>query len=147
MREYFTRSDIAEADRLLHLAHRKELAHPFGEAYPRLRDLTTVEIGILRSLAEDPELKPTEIARGMDISKSTLTSAINRLEKRGYLERRISLTDRRSFRLALSKEGLSAQEEHLAAEKAFYERLLGLLDGEDEVATFLSLMAKVIEGF
>lgn len=147
MKACFTNADIAEADRLLHLIHRKELHSGFMDRYPRLKGLTTLEIGVLRKLADNPEAMPTGIAKDIGISKSTLTSAINRLEKHGFIERTINPADRRSFRLALTGEGLAAQKEHLDFERALYKHLLGLLDSREEVTTFLALAAKVIEGF
>ena len=147
MSSYYTSSDIDEVDRLVHLANRKKLQYDLEDSYPRFKGMTTIEIGVLRVLAFNPEATPTEIAREIGISKSTLTSAINRLEKRGYIARTISPVDRRSFRLALTGEGAAAQNEHLAFEKAFYTRMLGLLESKEEVATFLALAAKVISGF
>jgi DNA-binding MarR family transcriptional regulator len=120
---------------------------PYENHYPRLKDLSSIEMSVLRILADDPDAMPTDIADSIGVSKSTLTSAINRLEKRAYIERKISPVDRRSFRLALSKDGKLAQGEHLSSEREFYIRLLNLMGSKEETATFLALAAKIVEGF
>ena len=147
MKRSFTEADIAEIDRLHHLIHRKMIQDPYENHYPRLKDLSTIEMSVLRILADDPDAMPTDIADSIGVSKSTLTSAINRLEIRAYIERKISPMDRRSFRLALTEEGKLAQGEHLSSEREFYIRLLSLLGSKDETAAFLALAAKIVEGF
>lgn len=147
MKKPFTAADIAELNRLHHLLHRKMAASHWEDAYPHLKGLTTLEIGIIGALSGKPEATPTELAEALQVSKSTLTSAINRLETRGYLGREISPADRRSFRLVLAGEGKLAQGEHLASERAIYTRLLGLLDSGEETASLLALARKIAERF
>lgn len=146
MKKAYTEADIAELDRLHHLYHRKMLQGASLDRYPRLKDLSDLEVSILGLLSRKPEAMPKELAEELCISRSTLTSGLNRLEARGYLERRISPDDRRSFRLFLSEEGKAAQREHLSSEQDFYARALGLLDGKEEISAFLSLIAKITEG-
>jgi DNA-binding MarR family transcriptional regulator len=147
MKRCFTQEDIAEVDRLHHLMHRKMAKAPYESHYPRLAGLSSIEMSVLRILSDDPEAMPTGIAKEIGVSKSTLTSAINRLEARVYIERQISPADKRSFRLALTEEGKLAQGEHLSSEKEFYTKLLGLMGSKEETATFLRLAAKIVEGF
>jgi len=147
MKKFFTEADIAEIDRLNHLLHRKMIQDPFENHYPRLKELSSIEISILRILTEEPEAMPTDIARSIGVSKSTLTSAINRLENRAYIKREISPKDRRSFLLTLTEEGKLTQGEHLSFERELYIRLLGLMGNKDETALFLALAAKIVEGF
>ena len=147
MKRCFTEDDIAEIDRLHHLIHQKLVQDPYESHYPRLKGLSSIEMSVLRILADDPNAMPTDIAKEISVSKSTLTSAINRLEERAYIERRISPEDKRSFRLALTGEGKLAQGEHLASERAFYTKLLGLMGSKEETAAFLRLAAKIVDGF
>jgi DNA-binding MarR family transcriptional regulator len=147
MKRCFTEEDIAEVDRLHHAIHQKLVQDPYENLYPRLKDLSSIEMSILRILADAPDAMPTDIAKEIGVSKSTLTSAINRLEARAYIERRISTTDKRSFRLALTEEGKLAQGEHLSSERAFYTKLLGLMGSKEETTTFLRLAAKIVDGF
>ena len=147
MKRCFTEADIAEIDRLHHLIHQKMVQDPFESHYPRLKGLSSIEMSVLRILADDPDAMPTDIAKEIGISKSTLTSAINRLEERDYIGRRISPEDKRSFRLVLTEEGKLAQGEHLSSEREFYTKLLGLMGSKEETATFLRLAAKLVDGF
>lgn len=147
MKRCFTEADIAELDRLHHIMHRKMIDDPYEDRFPRLNGLSSIEMSVLRILAKNPSAMPTGIAKEIGVSKSTLTSAINRLEARAYIERRISPEDKRSFRLVLTGEGKLAQGEHLESERRFYTKLLGLMGSKEETATFLRLAAKIVEGF
>jgi DNA-binding MarR family transcriptional regulator len=147
MKRCFTEEDIAEVDRLHHVIHQKLVQDPYESHYPRLNGLSSIEMSVLRILADDPDAMPTDIAKEIGVSKSTLTSAINRLEERAYIGRRINPDDKRSFRLVLTEEGKLAQDEHLSSEREFYTRLLGLMGSKEETATFLRLAAKIVEGF
>jgi DNA-binding MarR family transcriptional regulator len=147
MKRFFTEADLAELDRLHHIIHGKMLDDPYEDRFPRLKGLSSVEMSVLRVLAGNPDAMPTGIAKEIGVSKSTLTSAINRLETRAYIERRISPDDKRSFRLVLTDEGKLAQGEHLASERQFYTKLLCLMGSREETASFLRLAAKIAEGF
>jgi DNA-binding MarR family transcriptional regulator len=146
MSRYFDESDLAELDRIHHLFHMKELqGSPRKDRYPRLKALSTLELGVLGILFGMPDTGPAGIASMLRVSRSTVTGAIDRLESKGYLERRINPEDRRSFRLALTDEGKLAQDEHVASEREFYLRLLGLMSSREETRTFIALAKKIAE--
>jgi DNA-binding MarR family transcriptional regulator len=54
----------------------------------------------------------SEIAAGLDITMGTLTIAVDRLIKKGYLERSRSETDRRIVNVNLTKRGKLAYRIH-----------------------------------
>ena len=76
---------------------------------------------LIISMQKSGEWKPDiilkEIVEILGIPGSTLTSAVDRLEKRRLLRRAISQRDRRSFGLELTDEGRIAQQEHRDSEK------------------------------
>jgi ubiquinone/menaquinone biosynthesis C-methylase UbiE len=81
---------------------------------------------------EKPDVILGEIVSILNIPKSTLTNAVDRLEKRNYINRIISKRDRRSYGLELTEEGHLAQKEHLDFEYTVYGRILNALDTDEE---------------
>ena len=74
--------------------------------------------------------------------KSTLTSIISRLERKGYILRIISQRDLRSYGLRLTEKGILAQKEHLEYEKEVFGAVLGTLEA-DERKELVRLMSKI----
>jgi DNA-binding MarR family transcriptional regulator len=146
VKKSFDEADVAELDRIHHILHMKELQDSARDRFPRLKSLSTLEMGILGLLTGKPDAAPAEIADCLRVPRSTVTGALDRLEAKGYLGRAINPEDRRSFRLVLTEEGKLAQGEHLASEREFYLRVLGLLSSREETASFLALARKIAEG-
>lgn len=82
--------------------------------------ISTWDYTVLRTLADAPKagLRMTELARSTDYTPSGLTRLVERLERRGLIERRPSAEDRRGFVAALTPEGRTAfrraRKAHLA---------------------------------
>ena len=95
-------------------------------------------------MSKNPDVILGEIISSLDIPKSTLTSAIDRLEKRKYINRIISKRDRRSYGLELTEEGQLAQKEHIDLEYMAYGRILNALDTEEEKQELFKLLKKII---
>ncbi|WP_297422057.1 MarR family transcriptional regulator [Clostridium sp.] len=125
---------------MLHASKYKEIE----EEYKRLNELTTIEIGIIRIISQKEDVILKEICSILKIPKSTLTNAIDRLEKRNYIKRTISKNDKRSFGLQLTEEGKLLQKEHIDFEKAVYGELLNSLDTFEEKKGFLMLLRKIV---
>lgn len=71
-----------------------------------VRDLSTRQLGILTTLAVEPELNTVRgLAIHLRISKPAVTRALNRLEEEGLAKRRPDPTDRRSVLLAILPAG------------------------------------------
>jgi DNA-binding MarR family transcriptional regulator len=140
-------ADIEELNKLWHLMYRKMLAKPITKDYWHIEKVSSLELSVLGTLWRNPEMAPKDIADSLSLSRSTIASALNRLETRGYLERRISPTDRRSFLLVLTNEGELAQKEHIESERVFYAKMLSLFDSKRESANFLILIRKIVEKY
>jgi DNA-binding MarR family transcriptional regulator len=84
-----------------------------------------------------------DIRKALDIPHSTLTSAINRLEKRGFLKRVITQQDRRSYSLRLTKKGEQVQTEHHRVDIMLADKLLEALDTNKERVQLIRLLAKI----
>lgn len=111
----------------------------------QLEGVSTIEISILSIIERNPDVILKEIAEILDIPGSTLTSAVDRLEKRGLLIRIISKRDRRSFGLELTEEGREVQREHREREKVLWEKVLGSYETSAErrdLVRLLEILAK-----
>lgn len=75
----------------------KKLSKEFG--------LTGPQLLIMHAIAEAASLTPGELARAVSLSQATVTSVLDRLEARHYLQRIRSTTDKRKVLVSLSEEG------------------------------------------
>jgi len=73
----------------------------------RLKDLnlSASEINVLANLADGRNRSVGEIASDTATKPTTLTSVLDRLERRGYLTRDLDPADRRSFLVSLTADG------------------------------------------
>ena len=127
----------------------KMLISPFNEdklkaEFPRVYRLTSMEMNIISIVYSREDVILKEICTQLDIPKSTLTSAIDRLEKLNYVNRVISSRDRRSYGLKLTQEGQEVQTEHQAFERKLYGYLLNALDTNEEKEMFMELLRKIV---
>lgn len=115
------------------------------QKYKRLKELSTVEIGIINVVSLKPDIIFREICEEFDLPKSTLTNIIDRLENHGYLKRTISQIDRRSYGLKLTEEGILVEKEHIDYENEMLSGLFNALDTEEEKRMFLNLVEKIVK--
>jgi DNA-binding MarR family transcriptional regulator len=108
--------------------------------------LTADEFGIYSVLAGTPGMTPTELARWMAARPTTVSSHVQRMERRGHLERERSTEDRRSHVLRLTTSG---REAHARAASLFTPALdlvRSRLGGEeDEVHSALVRLRAVLD--
>lgn len=64
-----------------------------------LKEMHTIEI-----IGKHKNVTPSDIARELMITLGTVTTSLNKLEKKGYIERTRSKTDRRVVYLSLTKK-------------------------------------------
>lgn len=73
-------------------------------------DLTYTQYITMMVLWEDEELLIKEIGARLFLDSGTLTPVLKELEKKGYVHRRRSESDRRDVYAALTKKGLELKE-------------------------------------
>lgn len=110
-----------------------------------LDGIRLLDLHILKLAAEQPDIILKEIRQSLAIPHSTLTSAIDRLEKRGLLQRTICQRDRRSYGLDLSQEGWQIRAEHDRIDQKIAEMVLDSLSDDQERETLIQLLAKINE--
>lgn len=76
------------------------------------RDITYNDMHIIEAIGMDHPKKMSEIAKIMSVTTGTLTTAVNSLEKKGYVQRRRSEQDKRVVHMVLTKRGELAYRHH-----------------------------------
>jgi DNA-binding MarR family transcriptional regulator len=109
----------------------------------KVLDLTPADAGILRLLRVTAGLSQQELATRLNIHPSRLVAILDKLEKRGFVERRPNSEDRRLYSLHLTRAG---EEELTAIRKVaqqHQEALLSALSTEerDTLAALLTRIA------
>lgn len=135
---------IDELKELAHVMLEKFNYKDLEERYSRIQQLSTNEISIIRIISEKEEVIIKDILEEVQVPKSTLTSMIDRLEKRDLICRAISNKDRRSYKLLLTEEGKNTQEEHVKFEQEVYGKIIASLDNYEEREMLLNLIKKII---
>lgn len=105
----------------------------FGDAFAEL-DLTEGDYGVLVALRRsgDPfELTPTELARARMMTSGGMTAVIDRLERRGRLERLPNPADRRGSIVRLTTEGRAVIDQAMEIHTAVEHELVAALADQD----------------
>ena len=128
---------------MIFISLRKESSIFFSDEF---KGVTPIEIAILELVDKNPSIILKDIIKVLHLPNSTLTNAINRLEKRTLVRRVISQRDKRSFGLELTEKGELAQKEHKEGETKLYKRILNSLTDEER-KIFLKCLHKIINEF
>lgn len=75
-------------------------------------NLSITEIHIIDNIGVDKERNMSNTAKDLKITSGTLTTAIDNLIKKGYVERRRSNSDRRVVMIKLTDIGVEAYKSH-----------------------------------
>jgi DNA-binding MarR family transcriptional regulator/YHS domain-containing protein len=107
------------------------------------RDLTGAEWDVLGLLGRQGECMMRDLAEGCGVALSTMTGIIDRLLKKGLVQRTHSRQDRRVVLIRLSGRGKLAYEERLDADMRLVLTLLQALQVEEQQA-LVTLMQKIV---
>jgi len=96
----------------------------------------------LRRQGKGSALSPSALAKEMMLSTSAMTSRLDRLEKRGLIERQSDPNDRRGLKIVLTDAGFTLADDLVVSHVQTEERLLSALS-EKEREQLRGLLAKV----
>ena len=105
-------------------------------------DISVSELTIMRFIASQSAPTMSEIAAKLQVTQGTLTVAMNRLVKKGYVDRYRMEQDRRIVRTVLTDMGYGALKE----EERFRKRLQQLHKealGEERAKEFVSMLREL----
>lgn len=100
------------------------------------RDLSITELHTLEAVGEGKTKTMSQVAASLKINVSTLTAAINKLVKKGYVDRFRIPEDRRIVKLRLTEEGAAAVREHEAFHMTMIQDAIAQIP-EDQVGKFI----------
>ncbi|WP_024614531.1 MarR family transcriptional regulator [Clostridium sp. Ade.TY] len=99
-----------------------------------LNDLSVTEVHTIDAIGMYSERTMSEVAQDLKITVGTLTTAINKLIKKGYVERKRIEEDRRVVLIKLTKKGKLAFRLHEKFHNDMINKTIeGLSDSEEKV--------------
>ncbi len=106
------------------------------------RDLTVSQLFVLLALYEMGDSTPQELSIKLALNGSNLTGILNRLEDKGFIERRINESDKRSFVVSLTDKAKKMKDELWS----IYEEVNGELRSalsQEEIEELSRIMEKL----
>lgn len=94
--------------------------------------LNEKELIVVLFVAQNQNVKMSDIAENIDAPMSTLTSIVDKLVARAYLSRYHSGHDRRVINVSLDKAGKTAYKTLIAEKKKIAEKVLSQLSEKDQ---------------
>ncbi len=88
--------------------------------HDEISDLSITEIHTIEAIGINTESTMSEIAQKLKITSGTLTTCVNKLIKKGYVERKRIEEDRRVVLIKLTEKGETAYNYH----KKFHDELV-----------------------
>lgn len=102
------------------------------------KDLSLTEMHTIEAIGQNVQTM-TDVAEKLDITVGTLTTAINRLVKKGYVKRNRSEDDRRVVEIALTHSGRLAYKIHEQFHREMVRNMIEGLSLEDNEVLIQSL--------
>lgn len=105
-------------------------------------DLTITEIHTIEAIGIEREKTMTEIAQMLNVTLGTLTTGINKLIRKGYVERNRTEEDRRIVLINLTEKGKTAYKRHEEFHKEMVHNSVNDLT-ENEMEILVSSLEKI----
>ncbi|MDF7637251.1 MarR family transcriptional regulator [Leuconostocaceae bacterium ESL0958] len=102
-------------------------------------DLTVKEVHTIYAISMYEEKSASQVARAVRLSPSAMSTAIDRLVKKGYVERRRSKADRRVVKLGLTHAGRVLFRAHQYFHYQLSKTILADLSDEQAAAMAMSI--------
>ena len=100
----------------------------------RFKDISIKEMHTIDVIGKFPEATPSKVSKELMVTLGTVTTSLNNLERKGYVERIRSDQDRRVVYLHLTKKGRLVHRLHKRFHKAMVEKIIdGMSPEEKEV--------------
>jgi len=119
--------------------------YKLADALRTERPLNELDKAVLLYIADHAGCGPSDVARFLAAPATTVSSAANRLVKRGFLKRERIEADRRAVALTLSGAGKAYAKAQMDAHRQIYMMMLSRLSpGERE--GFIAMISKIVYG-
>ncbi len=111
---------------------------PFG--------ITPGQYGVLNCLWIRCEDTPKDVAQALGLETSTISGLLDKMQKRGLIDRIVNAEDRRVIHIVLTPEGEALREPVLAVIRQVNEEILSIFSPE-ESAALLSALRSIVSRF
>ena len=105
----------------------------------QFNDLSITEMHTIEAIGMYKKKTTSEVAKELSITVGTLTTAINRLVKKGYVQRIRSEDDRRVVKLGLTKKGKLLFRVHQYFHRQMIKRVLQDMSDDEEAVLLKAL--------
>ena len=102
-------------------------------------DLSITEMHVIEAIGERRSRTMTDVADQIGVTVGTLTTSMNRLVKKEYVNRNRSETDRRFVEIELTRKGRLAFKVHQAFHEEMIKYMIEELSNEDHEVLIKSL--------
>jgi DNA-binding MarR family transcriptional regulator len=110
------------------LSHSMAEMEELAREHFNLKELTTVQMHYLEVISQLANPNVTELATEMQLTKPTVTVALDKLIQKGFVTKVQSDEDRRSSHLHLTKKGMQINQMHEHAHTQFVELMAEALE-------------------
>ena len=97
----------------------------------RFKDISIREMHTIDVIGKFPEATPSKVSKELMVTLGTVTTSLNNLERKGYVERIRSDQDRRVVYLHLTKKGRLVHRLHKRFHKAMVEKIIDGMSSEE----------------
>ena len=97
----------------------------------RFKDISIKEMHTIDVIGKFPEATPSKVSKELMVTLGTVTTSLNNLERKGYIERIRSDQDRRVVYLHLTKKGRLVHRLHRRFHKAMVEKIIDGMSPEE----------------
>ena len=96
--------------------------------------VSAAEIRIVQAIGLDGSGKMGDVSKALGISLATFTVSCDKLETRGFIEKRRDVKDKRTVRVSLTEKGTIAYRFHMSFVEGLIDMLLTELSEEERAA-------------
>lgn len=112
--------------------------------------LSSAEIFLMKIVQETPGCHITGAAEKTEVSKAAVSQMVQRLERKGIMQKKVSPENRSKYLLLLTPKGEIAHHEHMRIEKEGQEYILKIIQqynthNLDVITDFLDKTAEAIK--
>ncbi|HEX7468806.1 MAG TPA: MarR family transcriptional regulator [Methanobacterium sp.] len=107
-----------------------------------LKEYTLRQLYYIELINKHQVIGVSEIAKMLDVQKSTVSIAVNQLIDRGIVTKIQSNTDKRFYFLELTPKGKDIMKTHMKVHRDAIKQILKILDKE-EVDIFIKIVNKI----
>jgi DNA-binding MarR family transcriptional regulator len=133
-----------EVGKAIHQLNRIYMKHYENTiSLPDAKKLTPIEEGLIGLLEWQDKISIKEVVKLLGVANSTVTSAVNRLEKKGLIMKETLAEDKRIFNLKLTEGGVDIIHLKKYKKNTFYADLLQQLDSDEERTSLVLALEKI----